>query len=575
MPGSTQLPIVCLAVALAIGFDTRAPAQEPGVDPVVFTIRGALTAEGLGGSLALLDDLDKDGVKEIAATRRIKADPDTLGHIDIFSGKTRAVLRTIIGTRRYGALGRSGMMQLPDLNGDSVPELFAAMGTYGFAVLSLADGTTWYEVRTYVESGVSRGPNKNVLVIEDLDGDGIRDFLGSAFGVNKPDGPKNAGVIAAYSTRTGALLWESWGLREDSYLGFGLAAASDWDQDGVTDILVDEGDITRIEPAWRERWGEVVLLSGRTGERLRRFEPPSATHFGFGSTMVPLGDWDQNGYPEIAVAAPHYREDGRLFPDGDRADDDGRHVGWVGVYRLPEWELRHEQLGRDGNVFAFNGEELGHSLAAPGDLDRDGVPDLLIGTDRYDNDSLTDRRLYALSGATGKVPLTYTGTNGEEVDFYSVVPFQDLDGDGAPEFLVGLPNVRVRDADGNTAIGAGEIVCLRYVDRGPVYLRGDANGDGRVNVGDAVTVARYHLGLPVPLGDGRLEREPGCLAAFDVDGDDFASFEDARRIIQYLFQTTAIHPHLSPAAPYPECGRYVEVKDTFSLPCMFHPGCAE
>jgi hypothetical protein len=79
---------------------------------------------------------------------------------------------------------------------------------------------------------------------------------------------------------------------------------------------------------------------------------------------------------------------------------------------------------------------------------------------------------------------------------------------------------------------------------GPVFIRGDCNGDGEVagSVTDAVFFLQFNfLGGP----------EPGCLAACDSDGDGAATGQvtDAVHILQFSFLGGP-----APPAPFPLCG---------------------
>jgi len=80
---------------------------------------------------------------------------------------------------------------------------------------------------------------------------------------------------------------------------------------------------------------------------------------------------------------------------------------------------------------------------------------------------------------------------------------------------------------------------LRVRSRAPIFLRGDANSDGGVDLSDAIAVLLH-------LFAGRsLE----CLAAGDADGGGSLAITDAVRILDLLFRSGPALPD-----PYPECG---------------------
>ena len=72
------------------------------------------------------------------------------------------------------------------------------------------------------------------------------------------------------------------------------------------------------------------------------------------------------------------------------------------------------------------------------------------------------------------------------------------------------------------------------------FIRGDVRGDGRVNIGDPVTVL-LHLFRGQPLR---------CRDAADVDDDGSIEIDDALAILEYLF---LLGP--APQPPFPKPGR--------------------
>ncbi|MBN1419354.1 MAG: hypothetical protein JXP34_11285, partial [Planctomycetes bacterium] len=99
----------------------------------------------------------------------------------------------------------------------------------------------------------------------------------------------------------------------------------------------------------------------------------------------------------------------------------------------------------------------------------------------------------------------------------------------------------------------GTIVATTPVD--PEFIRGDANGDGSHDIGDAVTI------LSSLFANG----ESLCADADDVNGDDQLDIGDPIGLLNYLFAEAA-----PPAAPFPACGTD-PTQDT--LTCERYPLC--
>ena len=92
---------------------------------------------------------------------------------------------------------------------------------------------------------------------------------------------------------------------------------------------------------------------------------------------------------------------------------------------------------------------------------------------------------------------------------------------------------------------------------GPIFRRGDANGDGGVDVSDAVMVLQY-------LFEGALI---GCVDAADFGDNGSVNIADPVAIVGFLFGGDA-----PPTAPWPACG--VDPTDTDALPvCQSHSSC--
>lgn len=85
------------------------------------------------------------------------------------------------------------------------------------------------------------------------------------------------------------------------------------------------------------------------------------------------------------------------------------------------------------------GESLGASLDGIGDVDRDGHADFIVGApdDPYSSSAAGTVRVY--SGADGRVLFTFPGTAGQALG-YSVAGAGDVDNDGIPDVIVGAPD---------------------------------------------------------------------------------------------------------------------------------------
>lgn len=88
----------------------------------------------------------------------------------------------------------------------------------------------------------------------------------------------------------------------------------------------------------------------------------------------------------------------------------------------------------------------------------------------------------------------------------------------------------------------------------PLFVRGDANDDGIVDISDAVRILGWLF-----LGDA----EPGCVAATNTNGDGAADLSDAVYVLTHLFLGGP-----EPDQPFPDCG---PMPDDEALTCDTPP----
>ena len=256
-------------------------------------------------------------------------------------------------------------------------------------------------------------------------------------------------------------------VQDYDYFGSCVSLAGDVDGDSVVDIVVgangdDSGGDTK---------GAIYVLFLKTTGHVHSLQKISATsglftaqldiYDYFGSAACDMTGLNTDAYVDIAVGA-----------HGD--DDGGSARGCVYILSLNSLGEVHSFAKISNLVESFtaelhDSENFGTSLANAGDLNGDGVTDLLVGSPNK-NDGLTKAgALYILFlDTTGSVDFHqkisrnnggFTGalyTN----DYFgkSVCPIWDLDGDGWNDMVVGATG----DDDGGTDIGAVYVIFTNY-----------------------------------------------------------------------------------------------------------------
>ena len=370
---------------------------------------------------------------------------------------------------------------LGDLDGDGTPDL--AVGAYGdregrgavWVLLLRPDGTVRQATAVRLPE-LAPGDFFGVALaaLGDLDGDGAPEL---AVGADHADdgGPERGAVwivslepdgrvrpAHAISATRGGL---SDPLADGDLFGHSLATLGDLDGDGTPDLAVGADDTSDGGP----RRGAVHVLFLRPDGTVRRSQRISDTAGGFagglddqdffGAAVAALGDLDGDGTPDLAASASR---------DDDGAADAG--AVWVLFLRADGTVRAHQKISRTEGRFGGElaaGDGFGGTLVAPGDLDRDGTPDLLVGAGGDDRDG-PDR------GAGWVLSLRPDGTVRHHQRIGSATPaagafadgdawmpiadLDDLDGDGAADWAWGA---RLAD-DGGPSRGAARILFTGY-----------------------------------------------------------------------------------------------------------------
>ncbi len=283
-----------------------------------------------------------------------------------------------------------------------------------------------------------------VAPLGDIDGDGVPDFaVGAPLTLGPGGGGYLDGQVLVYSGASKALLYKLNPLRHRGFFGGRLSRAKDLDADGVPDLLVG-APWTPSEEFYGV--GSVLAFSGATGKLIFEFLGEEGGTY-MGSAVDAIGDLDKDGVPEIVIGTPYGTGGG---PYGG---------GVVSVLSGSNGSLLYEFDGDD------SGDYLGEAVAGLGDVDGDGVPDLLLGAPNASPGGLSQAGLVQLrSGATGRILLQLEGTEVRAFFGQVLANVHDVDGDGVDDFAIGAPSAspgEIQDA-GSVYVYSGATAELLY-----------------------------------------------------------------------------------------------------------------
>ena len=316
--------------------------------------------------------------------------------------------------------------------------------------------------------------------VGDWDKDGVIDFVATA------PTQSGCGKVYVYSSKSGRLLMEKKGQPGEQF-GNSAVGAGDVNKDGFLDLIVGAPN--------QQAAGNAYVFSGKDGSQLHHFK---GTNPGdrFGYEVSELGDLNGDGYADVLVGAAsgngkqprsgaafvYSGKSGQLLFQlkGDRTGDSfgnaaacsksGNHWllaigaqnagpnkrGRVYVYRIHGTQPQ-QVFTIEGNNKSVN---LGQMfIAFPGDVDRDGVPDI-YASDFSDNTSAPGGgRVVVVSGKDGRELLAITGKKAREGLGTSPSDAGDVNGDGIGDLVIGAWQNAEEAASG-----------------GKVYLHDGANG---------------------------------------------------------------------------------------------------
>ena len=479
-----------------------------GTGAILWTANGTINGAGFGSVVSAAGDVDGDGVNDLAVGAPITTTIGgtlTSGQAFVLSGATGAQLWSISGTVPDETLGWR-VARAGDLNGDGYADVLVSspngggapyqgkvqlvLGPAGAVTQVIATGTAYDRLGTGLAGG------------RFLDGDGLPDIL-----IGTPY--SGSGRVTALSGATLAALYQLPGTAPTFAASHFTCAVDAGDQDGDGNPDLALGMVSQS--------ASIALVSGTTSQLIRLLPGPLP---GTPSTApaVPVarvGDVDGDGYQDFAVAAA-------TGPDSAGVDSARMDVvsGLTGS-QLHSTTWSSCGLGEVRMVAPadYDGDGIrdvviGLSIGGPASCPTFPPP----GAGGW---------IEVRSGATGALLGQVNGLNPADGFAWSVDSPGDLDGDGIADILVGAPLAPVGFATGAVYAfsGAGLVpLFTAYGTAAGQWLGaavtgiGDINGDGVLDFAAADLPPFHAASVPVSLFSGAGGTPLGTIAPVSVFG---------------------------------------------------------
>ena len=356
-----------------------------------------------------------------------------------------------------------------------------AISSFNLSELTGSNGFTINGVAPFDTSGYS------VSDAGDINGDGIDDLIIGAPGfttseIDPTTTPgtsyvvfgSQAGFPANFelSTLNGTNGFALNGVAADDLTGFSVSGAGDVNGDGIDDLIIGANG---ADPNGLENAGSSYVLFGSTSGFAPTLNLATLNGInGFtingiaagdqlGSSVSGAGDVNGDGFADLSIGAP-YADPNGLEKAGQSYVVFGSNNGFPTSLNVSDLD--------GNNGFTINsiaaGDELGVSVSAAGDVNGDGLDDLIIGAFGADPNGLENAgQSYVVFGSTGGLAPSLNvsdldGTNGFAIDGIAEKDYSsrvsaagDVNGDGFDDLIIGAFGA---DPNGNAFAGTSYVV---------------------------------------------------------------------------------------------------------------------
>jgi hypothetical protein len=465
-----------------------------------FVINGTSTGEATGWVVTSAGDVNGDGLNDLLVSSK---DADVGAFVD--AGRTYVVFGktgsqtvnlsdvaagnggfVIVGGSSSATLGEQsgwGVSAAGDVNGDGLADLFIgaprqSSASRGYIVYGRTDtapvtlsGST--NGSGFSIGGVNSGSRmgENVALLGDVNGDGLADLLIGLPGTT--GSPATAGRTAIlWGRNTPVTVGSSAAVGEFFHstntgdrLGEILASAGDFNGDGLADVVIGADKYDPVGVGTNAGRAYIILgnatggaydVNSTVGSTLAGYTITGVSAGdGFGTSVAGIGDVNGDGLADVLVGA--------------RGANGGAGRSYVifGTGAAGNGTINLADIAAGKGGFVINGQTpgdgSGFKVAAAGDINGDGLADMLVSAPAVDTAGGADAgATYLVYGTARTTPIDLSavalgrggfiihGQSGQDASGSSVAAAGDVNGDGLADLIVSAIQ-----ADPNSAGNAG------------------------------------------------------------------------------------------------------------------------
>lgn len=407
-----------------------------------------------GFSSSSAGDINSDGFSDVlVAAPYFSGAYKREGKVTLYLGSAQGVSATpawiLVGGREEAQLGTS-VSTAGDVNKDGFADViigvpFSGQNFEGEALLFLGSASGLSQTPNWVARGTTGLEHLGASVAHagDVNKDGFADVIVGAPGYS--NGQLSEGrALVFLGSQTGLAPQATWnyeGNLASSLTGTSVNAAGDVNGDGFGDVIVGA-------PQYTQSYSSEGIVSVFLGSSAGLGSQPVWTFSGsqnwgqLGLSVATAGDVDRDGFGDVLVGHPGY---GAIRPNGGRVLLFKGSAS--GLSATPAWSL----------VGGVSDAQLGATVASAGDLNNDGFSDVILGVRGYLSRGTRTGAAFIFLGSKAGPPTmadwTYTGLTAPGAFGASASSAGDINGDGLPDIVVGDPFA----TDGSSANGAAYV----------------------------------------------------------------------------------------------------------------------